>query len=62
MAIKGEILKPSPWSNDLFRGTCRFADDINNVRWMDDRAYTDVLWLRDLLKDKYRQAFDLTPD
>jgi len=58
MAIKTYI---SPtWEDDMGRKTCNFVDKIDYVRWKDDRAYTDVMWLKDEMKEEYGKVFNLT--
>jgi len=60
MTVKDQIL-PS-WDNDLYRGSCKYTDTIDRVRWKNDRSYKDCMWLRNNMRDAYGQKFHLTPE
>ena len=50
------------WDNDLDFASCHFAGTIDNARMKNDDSYRKVMWLKDAMKDKYHDEFDLTDE
>lgn len=54
--------KKAGWDNDLDFASCDFAIAVDIARMKNESSYRKVMWLKDRMKSKYQEEFELTQD